>query len=267
MESKVELFYDNGQLKERYYIDDEGKLNGVYKRWFPNGYLAEKSIYVDDVNLDKFAYKNEEVDSISATIKKKYTNGQPRKQYSTNDNGYAHGDYFVWYEHGLLKEKRFYENGILIELYEYDKSNTNSTSSLWDEEGDKVLEHSEYVNGQKVKQYILSTDDSNEMTLKQWTATGKLQEATIYKDDDIIEQRIYDTNTGNMIKLIKNELDKNVKVHKEWDKNANLVMSALYKNDQLVEQRIFKTKNTELKRYNINNNSDGEWYGVIWKYL
>jgi antitoxin component YwqK of YwqJK toxin-antitoxin module len=49
MKTKVkETYYKNGQLHERYEVDEKGVKHGLYESWFENGQLRTKCTYQND---------------------------------------------------------------------------------------------------------------------------------------------------------------------------------------------------------------------------
>jgi hypothetical protein len=75
----TEYYYDNGQIRVYYHINERGDRHGLYKRWYRNGQLGAQCEYV---------------------------------------NGHKYGLYQTWTENGQLEFYTWYDSGkCVIEVF------------------------------------------------------------------------------------------------------------------------------------------------------
>jgi antitoxin component YwqK of YwqJK toxin-antitoxin module len=101
------------KYKECFY--QNGKLNGIYTRWFDNGNIAEK-----------YTYKDGKFDGLNQVY---YYNGQIQTENTYKDNK-LDGIYKIWYDNGQLEEESTYKNGQQKGMYK-----------LWDKNGKLISKH------------------------------------------------------------------------------------------------------------------------------
>ena len=94
-------------------------------------------------------------------IKTYHDNGNPRLEYTVDDQGQIHGTYQSWYENGQLYEQIEYVNGKL-----------HGIRYVWDEDG-QLCTQSEYVNGKRHGTY------------RDWHDNGQLREQSEYVNDNL----------------------------------------------------------------------------------
>lgn len=92
-----ERWYKNGQLEERYTVDENGKKEGFYESWHKNGQQQRHCIY-----------KNGKVHGLSETW---YPNGQ-QETYIQFSNGEINCVYQSWNQEGVLIEDIYYDEGL-----------------------------------------------------------------------------------------------------------------------------------------------------------
>lgn len=69
----IKTYHDNGQLKENYTIDENEKIQGIYKSWYRNGQLKIKANFKDD---KEHGLWEERADNGQLKCRINYKNGQ-----------------------------------------------------------------------------------------------------------------------------------------------------------------------------------------------
>lgn len=137
-------------LREEKMMKD-GKLHGIYKRWYDNGRLCEESLYAngllngkqyyyntEGILIHEFNFKNGNLDGQQLVYykdgkirsRKEYANGIPVGQHvqyyekgilrsleSFNSDGLLHGVVRTWHKNGHLSCDSAYINGKLHGMY------------------------------------------------------------------------------------------------------------------------------------------------------
>ena len=116
-----EEHYSNGKLKAIYSYNDKGLLDGVVKKYYPNGVLNSEATYKNDVRegilkkYDQNGYlvvvANFKDDKLDGLVNNFYNNGKLRREANFKDDK----------NEGM--EKEYYEDGNLKQAsnYAYDK--------------------------------------------------------------------------------------------------------------------------------------------------
>ena len=150
--------YRNGNIKEKYFIDENNRKNGSYQSWYENGKDEMKGEYKDGVlnGLCELWYENGRNGAPTGPLNKNkakleykdgvlnglyqwwYENGQNNMKVEYKD-GVRNGPYQSWYENGSSKVKCEYKDGELYGLYQ-----------SWCENGNKKVEY-EYRDGEIIK--------------------------------------------------------------------------------------------------------------------
>jgi len=126
-------WWNNGQLMDRaMYV--EGKLNGEYKAWHENGQLWKLGNYVEDKLhgeykawhdngqlMDRAMYVE---GKLHGEYKALYDNGQLMVQ-TTYVEGKLHGEYKRWHDNGQLWVQKNYTKGYINKLKDWFKSIIN----------------------------------------------------------------------------------------------------------------------------------------------
>ena len=121
----VVTYYDESeQIEEDYYLE-QGKIQGVYKRYFESGEIAENSIYKNDIREGKATFYDENNHSLREEVfyvngnkegKKLHFEGDSLIQSYTMKSGVLNGPFYVWVENDdgkLEKHEGKYLNGEL----------------------------------------------------------------------------------------------------------------------------------------------------------
>lgn len=143
-------WYENGQLKLKcVYVNEE--LNGEYHEWYENGKLKLKCTFQNNMLVGKYI--------------EFYSNGNNAVNYTYFD-GVKNGIYKKWYENGVLSEFGNYENGLRHSAHiEYHITKNISKicnycngvlhgSYLENFENNNVYIKCEYVNGYLNGEYL-----------------------------------------------------------------------------------------------------------------
>jgi antitoxin component YwqK of YwqJK toxin-antitoxin module len=101
----VVTYYDNSeQIEEDYYLE-QGKIEGVYKRYFENGDIAVRSIYKNDIRNGKAIFYDENDHNLREEVmfvngikegKKLHFEGDSLVQSYTMKSGVLNGPFYVW---------------------------------------------------------------------------------------------------------------------------------------------------------------------------
>lgn len=100
----VTYYDDSEQIEEDYYLE-QGKMQGLYKRYFEDGDIAEKSIYKNDVREGKAIFYDESNHNIREEViyingikegKKIHYEGDSLIQSYTMKSGVLNGPFYVW---------------------------------------------------------------------------------------------------------------------------------------------------------------------------
>lgn len=94
-----ERWFDNGQLRERCQLDENGRANGLVEQWYPNGQPCYRANYKDN--------------DLNGLEKTWYENGQLQRCYRYT-NGVRDGACQEWREDGALVYDRYYDAGMPI---------------------------------------------------------------------------------------------------------------------------------------------------------
>ena len=124
-------FYDSGKLKEKYEVNEGGKKNGKYYRYFENGVVAEETIYIDNEQnrIRKIFFEDGNLEYTATYVngllhgprKVYYPSGKLRVDSNYKDNKLI-GPFYKYHENGKLAEEVTFvdgnENGPFIEYYD-----------------------------------------------------------------------------------------------------------------------------------------------------
>ena len=183
----VRTYYDSGALMEEYHIDEDSLITGLYKRYHPEGVLAEDCTYEKGLRngLRKLYAVSGELESIYPYQNDKI-NGEYQVFYPSGKikikanyvNSEIVGDFFQYFENGNLKEKITFEsnmeNGPFEEYHESGKIKWRGTYRNGDNEFGLLEEYNE--DGILIKKLMC---DSMRICTTIWTI----------EDGDIKKQR------------------------------------------------------------------------------
>ena len=145
----------------------EGKRQGQYKLWHPNGQIS-----------DCCFYRNNKLDG---EYKKWSANGQIY-QHSFYRNDELHGEYKVWHENGQMSGCRFYRNGELDGEYKKWHPNGQISVHRFYRNGELDGECKEWhENGQLSKNYFYRNDELDGK-YKQWNRFGIMTSHHSYRN-------------------------------------------------------------------------------------
>jgi antitoxin component YwqK of YwqJK toxin-antitoxin module len=191
-----ETKYDNGQIKEKYYVklDRDGNYlrDGRYLRWYKNGHKEVEGFYkngkISDTNDIPFSGQDGKWFFW-------YDNGQKRKEMNFHhdnreglavgwyDNGQMNikcfyksdkldGKYVEWHENGYLKKEGYFKNGIpdghCVTWYDNRQKQEESNYKNGKLEGAKI---NWYINGNKESEGFFC-NDSLEGKITAWYENG-----------------------------------------------------------------------------------------------
>ncbi|MDR6239168.1 toxin-antitoxin system YwqK family antitoxin [Aureibacter tunicatorum] len=97
-------YFSNQSIKETFYVNSDGKLEGLYVSYFPNGKVKEKGFYSNNLPDSLWQYFS--------------SNGKiTKKGYFVGNQMTGHWQFY--YENGELKSEGGYENGIKSHVWTY----------------------------------------------------------------------------------------------------------------------------------------------------
>lgn len=266
----VEDYYPNGNIKERYYLNDQNKISGLYISFYKNGAINVEGNFMDNIKNGMWNFYTEE--------------GIPIKE----------GNYLNDVEDGLWKF--YYEDGALKKEGNFINGKGDGMWKLYYEDGSlKAISH--FIDGYK------------EGLSELYFSNGNLQESGMYSFDkfDGIWKYYYDDNTPYMDKYFENgfkvmekfyetgtdrylektywytdnlksggfyEAGEKQGIWKFYDENENLNKEESYKKGILLSERRFITGTKRFYKivYWHNGNSKSEGYfndnikDGIWNY-
>jgi antitoxin component YwqK of YwqJK toxin-antitoxin module len=109
---------------------ENGKLNGEFKTFYPNGNTMENGYYIDDNLVGTFCeWKEDGTISVQTTY----------------NNGKVEGNFIRWRDGklGTLYEHIIYKNGRPLHGNSFDENSTISREMYWDEDG-RLVKQVEY---------------------------------------------------------------------------------------------------------------------------
>jgi antitoxin component YwqK of YwqJK toxin-antitoxin module len=251
----VETYYRNGNIRERYYQDNDGRKYGPYIYFYNNGQLQSQGPYDNDKRsgLWRYWYDNGQLE-----LEEHYDNGKKsglrREWYHSgllrSEIQYMHdkeeGMFRTWYETGELKSEGYYNNGKKSGLYSmwyingqlesqgyYDNDKKTGLWRSWYDNGQlKSEEH--YDNGKKSglsrvwhSNNRLATEGSYDNDKKtglwrSWYRNGKLKSEGQYDDN----KQIGLWRTWHMNSQLQSEgeydNDRQTGLWRTWDRNGKL---------------------------------------------
>ena len=105
-----EFFYETGQIKESFFIDETERIQGEFLAWHDNGKLAKQSFYMNS-----------------------FLNGE-HKVWGDNGTLMCHcfykddkldGEFKTWYKHGQLRSHHFFKDGEEILIFDLVEDHNN----------------------------------------------------------------------------------------------------------------------------------------------
>lgn len=112
-------YYPHGQIESYCKVEDPEEKNGKFKKWYPDGTLAEQQIFTDG-KREYACWRDNGVpfeSYIGGVFKKWHKNGQLGQESGRIDNGKSHGSFRKWYDDGSLYEETTCVNGIVHGTY------------------------------------------------------------------------------------------------------------------------------------------------------
>ncbi len=148
---KRETKYENGQLKEQFYVletkDGNFIKDGSYKSWYENGQTEEEGKYSDSLKVGNWKswHENGQLkldvsyinDTLNGSYKEWHSNGQKRFE-RTLKMGKPIGGYFAWHKNGKIFSERKYT----------DEGEPDGLQTQWYDDGTKWQEET-YISGKK----------------------------------------------------------------------------------------------------------------------
>lgn len=108
-ESKIySSYHDNGQVKERYYKNENGEKDGLYDMWDDEGKIKVKSTYTNG--------------QLHGLCEIWYGNGQLSERFNYKD-GKRNGLCEIWWEDGTQVEKSYYIDNEKVTEKEWEEYN------------------------------------------------------------------------------------------------------------------------------------------------
>ncbi len=186
----VEVFFDNGQLKERYHINEKDRKLGMYQEWFDDGVLREKGNY------------NKEGKQHGEWLE--YYSNKQLKSSVTYAYGIIDGKVITYWSNGKLKREDLFLSGNFHE------------GKCFDEEGNEI-EHFDYQimpsypkNGIQGLMTYLSENIQYPKKAKRNGITGKI----------FVNFTVSKTGTIENVKILRG-------VHSLLDEEAKRVVEAM----------------------------------------
>ena len=208
--------YDNhGKLTAEGIVDEEGRKQGAWKDYFPDGKIMAEGQYKDNYRTGKWNFYRE--------------NGR-LEQTGDYNLGWPHGLWVWYYEDGsVLREEEFFNGKEDGKLVEYARNGS-------------VITKGDYVDGEKEGPWYYRDGDHIEIgnfitglrdgTWKYFYGDSTLEfEGNFIQGNPDGKQKLYYQN--GMVKeeryFVMGIREKN---WRKYDKSGNLVMTITYKNDE-----------------------------------
>lgn len=210
-----EIYYPGGEIKARFYTNEQNQSHGLYEFWFVDGSLNIKGWYENNLKTGIWS--------------EYYQDGSLEKQ-GEYKNDHRIG---IWFE--------FYENGNLFFKTIYDDQGRKETESTFNEDG-SLYKTSLYYQGKKTGKWITwwpnglqktqqeYIDGQKTGTWIQWYDNGSISQRSNYIDDKLDGVVESWHNNGNI--KASTSYTKGVKngPEKEWYLNGQPAVDGFYVN-------------------------------------
>lgn len=188
-----EFYYKNGDLRKSYFLNDDGKAEGKYKEFHPNGQLAYE-VEFDDGDKEgpytlwypngivksrgKYDWQGER-DGLCETF---YESGKKKTAHDTDRRTMK-----KWYENGQISEegsydydglkdelwKEFYEDGKPKSFIEYDSDEFEGSYKTWYSNGNIHVDGTYDYNSEKHDSWVTNYENGNPQEITEYRY-GKL---------------------------------------------------------------------------------------------
>ncbi|MBF5059556.1 hypothetical protein NEPTK9_001070 [Candidatus Neptunochlamydia vexilliferae] len=212
----IREFDENGQKVAEYSQNEEGKLEGPYKSWFPDGALqndchyasgqfeGEQKQYYPSGQIKLFGhYKNKVRDGL---FEQWYEDGNPALR-AVFKEGNKDGEFVEWYSNGQMRLKKhfvnslfhgeqreWHEDGVLRLEARYDQGKKDGTFRSWAENGVLIFEgtfdqdrpmgaHIAYYDSGDKMEVFHFLDGKKEGKHEQYYPDGQLKVVETFKGD------------------------------------------------------------------------------------
>ncbi|MDD1792322.1 hypothetical protein LRP50_04180 [Enterovibrio sp. ZSDZ42] len=262
-------YYPNGEFKEKYTYDVDGRKQGKGEEFHENGKIKRSASFNDDqLHGEVFSYHgNGQIQSkllyeLGELKDGKYTHysedGSVFTSYEKRNGSYV-GTQKYFYSNGVLANEKVYENGEIVLNVSFDKSGAKSSESTVDgalttvnfykasgflrqreifkNTGNSevmILRESWYDNGNK--KYVANYNENLRMhgEQKEWYENGKLSSIYGYSSGEKISSKEWSKN-GFLIEESYFKGYKEDKNHKKWDANTGrLIYEVEYDNGMVI---------------------------------
>jgi len=231
-----ESHYDNGQIKESFFINLKDKKEGKYRKWYNFGKLSKDGNYV-----------NGKKDGL---WEEWYGTGK-QKIKCTYIDGVLNGEYKSWYTDGNLKYLSVYKDGNMISHISYNEDGIEKPKTV---ESDLKLVETKYRTGELYERYHVDKNNKKQGLYNTWYKSGELAVEVNYKDGKLnglyklwypngkleIEANHQDDKLNGTLKFEINFKDGKLNgSYKKWSYRGELIEEKYY------EDSIEKPKSVE----------------------
>lgn len=260
----VEEYYPQGEIKLRYYVNEEGKKDGLFIGYYKNGNQMLKISYINGhVNgVNEIYYPTGELkstlmyinDEKHAPEKSWYVNGKQR-YIAPQDTNILIGDYDVWDDTGKFMGIKY----IMYDSYE----NGNTKTIYFSDNGNKDGPYEEYhLNGQLA---AIGFYENGEMSgfWSSWDTQQNLIYAGRYENN--LKQGQWTQRTGTLNEILMEmgiyENGKKEGVWQAFYQNGKMAYEEIYQNDKLngLKKTFHKNGNLASEGILLNYDREGVW--------
>ena len=114
-------FYENGNVKQQYEVNEDGRKDGYFKQFHENGQLRAEASFTNDKQNP-------------GTIVSYHENGIKAREVVLTENGNFNGNFIEWYENGNIKIEGYYKEDEIFINKEFNQDGTVIEKQLSDEQ-------------------------------------------------------------------------------------------------------------------------------------
>ena len=212
METK-KTYYDNGNIKEEYQVNKDGKSHGTRKLYHENGQLRAEVGFTNDIQND-------------GNIVSYHENGTKARSVTLIDGSFQ-GEFFEWHSNGVLSCQGVYKDDEVLER------------TLWDEDGSLKGFDDEIIR-KAVKEWLddAAKAESKYGHISSWDTSGVKNMGGLFEEefnDDIGSWNV--SNVTSMWGMFYGAVSFNQDIGK-WDVSNVKSMRQMFKNATSFNQDI-----------------------------
>ncbi|SQI36071.1 MORN repeat variant [Leminorella richardii] len=197
------VYGSEGQILERYNYNSNGRKEGTWLNYYPDGTLKLSESYANGtlVGTSEEYWPNGKI-----KLKNTYKNGSSRAQVKWYESGQKESESFYNDKHQSVgTHKSWYENGNLYSDYRYYANGRQASTALWNSDGHPSSRETYSIKGER-------------RSSERWFVNGKLRSRTVYQNGQLaVEEEYFD---NGQLKERARWSNGNRKDREEWRKDG-----------------------------------------------